>query len=449
MTKTTRCYGRGSAARSALLVFTAAILLPAAGCSIDDLLSVDDPDVATPGSLTGAQALPAILSGARSDFQVAFSGTSGSEGQVTYSGLFTDELQFVESFDTRLQIDKRAVRIDNSNVEAVFRNVMRARTSTETAVERFVEFDPDTEGHASALNLAGYSYIMVGENYCSGIPFSRLSESGATEYGEPETTTQIFQRAIARFEDAIDVATAAGDDDLLNLARVGLGRAYLNLEQYADAATAVENVPTEFEYVIEHSENTPRQYNGIFSFTHTGRRFGVSESEGGVGLPFRTAMDPRVPWVQQGIAWDGSSLLYRQLKYPTRSAGVPLASGIEARLIEAEAEFNGTGGAAAMYLILNTLRSDAGITPGLTPAATPTGQQDDLFSERAFWLYLTGHRLGDLRRLVRQYDRVADTVYPSGEYWKQGQSYGTDLSFPLPQDEAGNPNYLACDVTMP
>ena len=102
-----------------------------------------------------------------------------------------------------------------------------------------------------------------------------------------------------------------------------------------------------------------------------------------------------------------------------------------------------------MYTELNNLRADYGITPALTPGATLAEAVDDLFYERAFWLYLTAHRLGDLRRLVRDYGRVADTVYPSGQYWKLGQSYGPDLSFPLPLDEVGNPNYVACDETQP
>ena len=31
---------------------------------------------------------------------------------------------------------------------------------------------------------------------------------------------------------------------------------------------------------------------------------------------------------------------------------------------------------------------------------------DLLFSERAFWMFATGHRLGDMRRLIRQYGRT-------------------------------------------
>jgi hypothetical protein len=65
------------------------------------------------------------------------------------------------------------------------------------------------------------------------------------------------------------------------------------------------------------------------------------------------------------------------------------------------------------------------------------------FKERAYDLWLTSHRLGDLRRLVRQYDLSPSTVFPSGEYAKGG-SYGTDMNFPIPVDAQFNPLGLAC-----
>ncbi|HEU6453310.1 MAG TPA: hypothetical protein VFT57_17970, partial [Gemmatimonadaceae bacterium] len=65
-----------------------------------------------------------------------------------------------------------------------------------------------------------------------------------------------------------------------------------------------------------------------------------------------------------------------------------------------------------------------------------------LFHERAFWLFSTGHRLGDLRRLVRQYDRAPDTVFPNGAFL-EGGSYGSDMNFPVPESEKNNPNDTA------
>jgi hypothetical protein len=64
---------------------------------------------------------------------------------------------------------------------------------------------------------------------------------------------------------------------------------------------------------------------------------------------------------------------------------------------------------------------------------------DQLFRERAFWMFSTGHRTGDLRRLIRQYSRAANTVFPTGQ-WHKGGNYGVDVTVPLPQAELNNPN---------
>jgi starch-binding outer membrane protein, SusD/RagB family len=83
--------------------------------------------------------------------------------------------------------------------------------------------------------------------------------------------------------------------------------------------------------------------------------------------------------------------------------------------------------------------------PGdLTDPGTADAQVDLLFRERAFWLFLTGHRLGDLRRLIRQYGRTADTVFPSGTYFKGGQPYGAAVNLPLPATETNNPKVTGC-----
>jgi hypothetical protein len=122
-----------------------------------------------------------------------------------------------------------------------------------------------------------------------------------------------------------------------------------------------------------------------------------------------------------------------------------VADGIEARLIEAEAQLQ-AGNRSGMTTILNDLRRNA-ISPSLPNLSTPGSTEaatDQLFSERAFWLYATGHRLGDMRRLIRQYQRPADTVFPVGDYHKGGGIYGEDVNLPIPIEERNNPNSAGC-----
>ena len=81
-----------------------------------------------------------------------------------------------------------------------------------------------------------------------------------------------------------------------------------------------------------------------------------------------------------------------------------------------------------------------------TPFTDPgdaTARTDLMFRERAFWMFGTGHRLGDLRRLIRQYGRAAETIFPTGSYPKGG-NYDTDVNIPLSADEANNPNFIGC-----
>jgi hypothetical protein len=85
----------------------------------------------------------------------------------------------------------------------------------------------------------------------------------------------------------------------------------------------------------------------------------------------------------------------------------------------------------------------------LTMPASPAGAVDLLFRERAFWLWLSAHRLWDMRRLARApaaggYGRAIESVFPTGPYFKQGFTYGTDVNLPIPFDEENNPNFSAC-----
>ena len=53
--------------------------------------------------------------------------------------------------------------------------------------------------------------------------------------------------------------------------------------------------------------------------------------------------------------------------------------------------------------------------------------------------------LGDLRRLIRQYGRTEDNVFPTGKFHKAGgASYGTDVNLPVTDNEKQNGNFTGC-----
>jgi len=81
--------------------------------------------------------------------------------------------------------------------------------------------------------------------------------------------------------------------------------------------------------------------------------------------------------------------------------------------------------------------------PALTAPATQADQISQVFQERAYWLFMTGHRLGDMRRLIKHVGRNSETVFPTGTYFKGG-AYGVDVNFPVPFQETNNPNFTLC-----
>ncbi len=427
-----------------------AVALGVAGC--DRLLEVHDPDIVTPGDLTDESGLAALRNGALSNFQQAWSAGRYEDNIVVASGLLTDEWMLSGLFVNRRSWDRRAIQ-DADDQNGLFFRLQRARADLERTAIIVARSVPDASADAripEMLTYAGYTYLGFGESYCSGVPFSESVD--AIVYGEPLTTSEIFGRAVDRFDAALD--HAAIEADVARLASVGKARALLDLDRAAEAAAVVAAVPDEWVRYNYHSAAADRTMNGIQHFNDEVGRWSIADNEGGNGLPFRSSGDPRVPWTDLGLGLDGQTPLYRFDVYQARTDRFPLASGVEARLIEAEAMLRDGGDWLA---IMNDLRAAFGtLGPLLYPDHPPSGtlaplmdpgspalREDLLFYERAFWLFSTAHRLGDLRRLVRQYGRNAEDVFPTGAYFKGG-AYGSDVNFPVPLAEQNNPNFTQC-----
>jgi len=422
------------------------ILLTSLNISCDSVVEVTDPDIVTPGSLNTEAGLQTLRAGSLADLAVAMSGSAAGHGATTglivMSGLMADEYTYSGTFPTRREADTRILQDINSDINTIYGNLHKFRTEAETTIDLLVDFGGNPEIESEMQSVAGYAYVMFAETFCGGVPFSKAPANGGDLiYGEPLTTEQMFNAAIGWFDQAI--ANAGSNDKLANLARIGKARSLLGLGEFDAAAGEVAAVPSDFVYNIEQSDNSRRQENGIYIMSTVRRQFSIADGKGGNGLMYRSSMDPRTPW-DGGTEFgqDDITLYYNQLKFNSSSASVALASGIEARLIEAEAAANAND-ATTVESIHNTLRA----TIGLSDLDLSGISGEDLllahFSERAFWLFSTGHRLGDLRRLVDVYGLMPANVFPWGPYFKGGE-YSSTLKFPVPQSESNNPNYVGC-----
>lgn len=428
-----------------------ALTLMLAACDTGSLVDLQDPDLITGPVARDTANVAELRNGALFEFARAVSGPAGNNatpGIVGLTGLMTDELWYASTFPTMKEVDSRNIDVNNSGLLSVYQYIHRARNLTDRVAEQYIAAGREnTADYAMMANLSGFTTIFLAENFCSGVPLSSTALTGDLEFGPPQTTAQLLDTATTRFETALAHAQAANAVDQQNLARIGQARALLARGEFDAAAALVAAVPTDFAYEVAYSNSSSGQNNGVWYNINTERRSSAASGEGQNGVVFfkrgpaeaGNDLDPRVSVDSTGM---GSGVLdvphYRQTKYGERGAGIPLATGIEARLIEAEAALS--KGTSASYLpILNALRAEIGLADLTDPGAgEPRVRQ--FFEERAFWLWLTGHRLGDLRRMVKFYGFEQDEVFPTGQTIF-GSPYGSDVNLPIPFQERNNPEY--------
>lgn len=414
----------------ARLGVTAALVVGLAACDTGDLLEVIDPDLVTPDNVQGEKGAELFWAGALGRFGESYSGGGG--GMIMYVGMFTDEYHLSGTFPTRSEVDRREIDEQNGTMEGVYRELHEARTGLENATVVLEEFLPGDSRIAEMYNLAGYTYLMFGENYCAGVPFGQAPASGELVEGTPTTKQETFDIALARFSSA--AGSTGGSMDQAYLSSVGTARAQAAMGNFSAAASAVASVPTDWEYRIRHKGGGAfDQRNAVYELNQSQRRWSVSDNEGGIGAAFRGAMDPRVEVADNGgIGFDEETPLFEQQKYPSWDADAIVASGIDARLLEAEAAL-ASGDVATWAAKHNELRA----TIGLDPVADPGNDRDRWllhFSEHGFWTFSTAQRLGMARRMVLYHGFSDNDVLPSGAFFKGGD-YGIDVNFIIPFED--------------
>jgi starch-binding outer membrane protein, SusD/RagB family len=435
------------AGRTFRVALVAAGALLGASCASDGILEVEDPDIINPSDVRSAAGANAVRLGAIARLNTA---TSGAQSLFLLGGLFADEWTNGDTFIARQEVDQRVITAENSFLTTANRDLHQTRLAAEQAVALLTEYAPDAPAWQTAEMYFVEAYVenLATEHYCSGLVFSTVVD-GAEQFGEQVTTQAAFERALGNADAGLALLTGTSADDVRvrNALQVIRGRILNNLGRRDEAAAAVAGVPTDFRYEMLHSETTSS--NIIWDLNNLNLRYSVSDAEGTNGLDFATAGDPRLPVCEGGDAVcsalgitdetknDGTSPVYVQLLWPTREAPVAIASGVEARLIEAEAQL-ATDPVAALGT-LNDARATVGGLGPLPDAGSEAARVDQLFRERAFWLFGRGYRTGDLRRLIRQYGRAPETVFPTGE-WRPGAEYGEDVTIPVPLAETNNPN---------
>jgi len=110
-----------------------------AACDQNKLLTAPTPDVVLPGDIASRAALPSAFASAVGDFQLAYAGGYGgqtplldyNEGFAQMTALLTDEMLNAETYNTRIEVDRRATTIINQTTLQTFQVAQQARATAD------------------------------------------------------------------------------------------------------------------------------------------------------------------------------------------------------------------------------------------------------------------------------------------------------------------------------
>lgn len=316
----------------------------------------------------------------------------------------------------------------------------RARWVSDDGIRRFQEVLQDEYGSSSVAaqsNLwSGYSYRLIGENYCEA----------TINGGPPQPDTHFLRVAEERFTATIEIAGRTGEAELATAAYAGRASVRAFLGEWDAAVADAAQVPTDFEFVMPYYDRgIVDEYNWIH-YTSASAPWSVhSVWNTPYAEYFAETGDPRTPWAtvpdkpfgDGSLGGIGQVPFYRQMKHAENSSPIRLSSGREMRLLEAEAALRDGDWQTA----LNTINELRAAVPVSTVDASSAEETWTLLKrERGIELWLEGRRLGDFRRWNRDGSpgslHLLEVTPPNGP-----DLSNRDLCYPIANSERDtNPN---------
>ena len=228
------------------LVIGALAALALGGCG---LLDTEQPNIIDPGTLNSPAGAEALRTGALADFTFVKDGdgTQCVDGLILIAGLLSDEFVHSTTPPSEQEIDQRSTALINPSLSDVYRNLHKARAGSELAAESLQKYlvDPTaTTDIAEMQAIAGFTYLYFGEDFCSGVPFSKVQRGWHRPSACLRPPSEPSTIALAKFDSALAQPGLAVDDGTItNLApSAGPGRCSTS-DQFTDASDAAATCP--------------------------------------------------------------------------------------------------------------------------------------------------------------------------------------------------------------
>lgn len=434
------------------------ILLAAAttGCDLSRILEVRLPGRVAESALEDPDLAKVLVNGVIADLECAWNTYSAAASH------HSDEWIPASGNLNMRNWGQRKIRADDFGLGqgtcdfnyGVYLPLHTARFQAKDVFERLDRFDPakvpdKTKLQATVRAYGAFALVALGEGFCE-----------ATIDGGPVLTpAKVLAEAEKWFSEAIDLATKAGDADILNMARVGRARVRVDLKKWSEVIPDASAVPPGYLKNVTRDTNRQRRWNYLFEYLVS--TAGGFNRHGSVADHFRNLTvnsagehtrgsgtpDPRVRvFTNNALAFDFSTIHWTTDKYRSRSDPLPLATYKEAQLYLAEA-YAQLGQLANAVAIIDARHAAAGL-PAWAAGATATKDQviAHILDERARELFVEGgHRLNDMLRYRNTPFKIPflgepGSIHPNGVD-QTGDTYGDTTCLPLPAVErSGNPN---------
>ena len=438
---TNRAFHRVRAARAIAL----ALFLPLTPSACNDVLDVHVPGRVQEEALNDPALAPTLVASVIADFECAWN------NYVAAAALISDEfIQASGNLNQRNWGSRRITADDPQMAQGscraqygIYTTLQTARFQAEDAFKRLEEFTdaqvPNRAVFLATVRVYGaYALLALGEGFCQM----------AIDGGPLMTPTEVLQLAETRFTEAIQLATAANNQDILNMAYAGRARVRLDLGNFAGARADASLIPTNYIKIATRDDSDVRRYDALCEFIACAQNRHATVAPNYRQVVWGGVPDPRVAVATRNqLAFDNAQIhYYPSAKHTARAYPVTIASYKEARLIVAEAAARSNDLATARQLI-NAMHTAAGI-PAYDPGGTATQNEviAQVIEERRREMFTEGgHRLNDHLRFrgtpfAIPFKGEPGSIHPNGVD-ATGLPYGDTKCFPLPTVEViGNPN---------
>lgn len=340
-------------ARRGCVTALAAGLLVVAGTGCEDFLEVDNPASLLDEDLERKELLGTLANTPEGNIAGTYSSL------LTRHGLLSDEL-----FHPTTQLENidamRGNRLaSNSQVEAHWRGLAQARWLADEVADRLAAAGGNDMGVAHAYFFGGIARITMADHY-------NVIVYGAED--QLRGPIDVIAEAVDRFQQAAQVAQAAGDANFAAAAMGQVARAYRSLyyerthlqgqmdrslfDQAESAARQALSTSPNYSFSLRYGapggSNSASQLGGPYGGTNR-----IDEIYLFLPDPVTGDWDPRVPH-EETTRQEPLGISSYNLKYPARETPLPLSRAAEAMLIIAESRLLAGDLAGAVEWINNT-----------------------------------------------------------------------------------------------